>query len=284
MRTEQEMMELLLGYARSDERIRLVTMEGSRTNVNISPDQFQDYDISYFVTEMDSYKADDAWLDVFGKRLIMQKPEDMELFPPTLGNWFSYLMLFEDGTRIDLKLVPVDEVEDYFAKSDGLVKVLLDKDSLVRQEVIPTDQKYWIRKPTAREFDDCCNEFWWVVTYVVKGLARQEFLYAADHLNGIVRPNLLRMMGWMIGTERGFTFSLGKNYKFIDRYLPSEDWQKLMSTYAMHGYAELWQSLFTCCELFRDYSQSVCRKLGYSYPDYDEAITRYTERIYSSLS
>lgn len=142
MRTEQEMMELLLGYARSDERIRLVTMEGSRTNVNISPDQFQDYDISYFVTEMDSYKADDAWLDVFGIRLIMQKPEDMELFPPTLGNWFSYLMLFEDGTRIDLKLVPVDEVEDYFAKSDGLVKVLLDKDSLIRQEVIPADQKY----------------------------------------------------------------------------------------------------------------------------------------------
>lgn len=60
MRTEQEMMNLLIDSAANDDRIRLVTMEGSRTNRNISRDDFQDYDISYFVTEMVSFKADDA--------------------------------------------------------------------------------------------------------------------------------------------------------------------------------------------------------------------------------
>src|SRR5690625_2577294 len=171
MRTEQEMMNVIMDFAENDERVRMVTLEGSRTNNNIQKDSFQDYDISFFVSEMESFKESDSWLEVFGERIIMQKPEAMELFPPSLGTWFSYLMLFVDGNRIDLTLIPLDEREDYFAKSDGLVEVLLDKDNLIKEEITPTDQQYWITKPTAKKFDDCCNEFWWVSTYVVKGLA-----------------------------------------------------------------------------------------------------------------
>lgn len=284
MRSEQEMMNLLISFAKNDNRIRLVTLEGSRTNKNIPRDTFQDYDISYFVTDMDSFKNDDEWLNVFGKRLFMQKPEDMELFPPELGNWFSYLMLFKDNNRIDLTLIPINEVEDYFINSDGLVEVLLDKDGLVKGEVVANDRKYWIKKPTTREFDDCCNEFWWVSTYIVKGLARKEILLAIDHLNEIVRPNLLRMMSWQIGLERGFTFSVGKNYKFIDQYLPKDDWETLLTTYSESSYSNMWKSLFTCYELFRKYSKSVAESLGYKYQDYDEAITKYTQNIYQSLN
>ncbi|WNC13623.1 aminoglycoside 6-adenylyltransferase [Brevibacillus brevis] len=284
MRSEREMMQLFMDFASNDERIRLVTLEGSRTNKNIPRDAYQDYDISYFVTEMDRFKQDDRWLDVFGKRLMMQKPEDMELLPPELGNWFSYLLLFEDGNKLDLTLIPVEEVQDYFANSDGLVQVLLDKDARVPQEVIANDSRYWVKKPTAREFDDCCNEFWMVSTYVVKGLARKEILFAIDHLHEVARPNLLRMMAWQIGAEQGYTFSVGKNYKFIDRYLPTEDWEALLSTYAQNGYGEMWQSLFACQELFRTYSKAVADSLGYAYPDYDEAITKYTSTIYQSLT
>ncbi len=80
MRSEDEMMKLILDIAMKDERIRLVTLEGSRTNKNVPRDKFQDYDISYFVTDMDSFTSDESWLDQFGERMMMQKPEDMELF------------------------------------------------------------------------------------------------------------------------------------------------------------------------------------------------------------
>ncbi|MGG3838624.1 aminoglycoside 6-adenylyltransferase [Paenibacillus thiaminolyticus] len=284
MRSEQEMMNMFVDFARNDQRIRLATLEGSRTNRNIPPDTFQDYDVSYFVTDIDSFKVNDQWLNIFGNRLMMQKPEDMELFPSELGNWFSYIILFEDGNKLDLTLIPMSEVDDYFAKSDGLVEVLLDKDARIHNEVIADDRQYWIKRPTAREFDDCCNEFWMVATYVVKGLARQEILFAIDHLHEIARPNLLRMMAWQIGSEQGYTFSVGKNCKFIERYLPQEDWKGLLSTYSQNGYEEMWQSLFTCYALFRTYSKAVAASLGYKYPDYDEAITKYTENIYNSLT
>ena len=63
MRTEQEMYSLILDFAQSDQRIRLVGMEGSRTNIHIPRDSFQDYDISFLVTDMDSFRRDDGWLD-----------------------------------------------------------------------------------------------------------------------------------------------------------------------------------------------------------------------------
>lgn len=284
MRSEQEMVNTLINFAENDDQIRLVTLEGSRTNPNITPDTFQDYDLSYFVTDMNSFKENDQWLHIFGKPVMMQKPEDMELFPSELGNWYSYLILFEDGNKLDLTLIPIHEINDYFTHSDGLVEVLLDKDHHVKHEVIANDRLYWIKKPTAREFDDCCNEFWMVSTYVVKGLGRKEILFAIDHLNEIARPNLLRMMAWKIGSEQGYSFSVGKNYKFINRYLPDDDWEKLLSTYSQSGYQEMWQSLFTCYELFRTYSKAVSESLGYKYPDYDVVITKYTESIYISLS
>ncbi|MFB9328826.1 aminoglycoside 6-adenylyltransferase [Paenibacillus aurantiacus] len=280
MRSDTDMLRLLLDLAERDERIRLVTLEGSRTNRNIPADIYQDYDISYFVTDLEAFKQSDRWLQHFGEPLMMQKPEAMELFPPELGNWFSYLILFKDGVKLDLTLIPIGETDDYFAQSDGLVEVLLDKDARVRNAIVPSDRHYWIRKPTAREFDDCCNEFWMASTYVVKGLTRQEILYAIDHLHEVVRPNLLRMMTWLIGSEHGYAFSVGKNYKFIQRYLPPPDWETLLSTYSGNGYPEMRRALTVCQALFRQYAKAVAGRLGYSYPAYDEAVTIYTERLY----
>lgn len=279
MRTEREMMDLILSFAEKDERIRVVGMEGSRTNVNVPRDEFQDYDITYVVTNMEAFKKDDGWLEYFGRRIFMQKPEAMSLFPPELGNWFSYLMLFEDGTRIDLTLVPIDELDKYLS-SDKLIKILLDKDNRVKNYPVPTDIDYHVKKPTAEFFDDCCNEFWWVSTYVVKGLCRNEILFAIDHLSNIVRPNLLLMISWKVGIETGFSLSVGKNYKYIEKYISKDLWNRLLNTYIMDTYEHAWDSLFKCQQLFREVSKEVAGKLGFIYPDYDEKISGYIDNLY----
>ncbi|HCO74884.1 MAG TPA: aminoglycoside 6-adenylyltransferase [Clostridium sp.] len=279
MRTEQEMMDLILLFAEKDERIKVVGMEGSRTNVHVPKDEFQDYDVTYVVTDMESFINDDGWLEYFGKRIFMQKPEAMSLFPPELGNWFSYLMLFEDGTRVDLKLVPISEL-DLYLSWDKLLAVLLDKDKKIKNYPTTTDMDYHVKKPTMQEYDDCCNEFWWVSTYVVKGLCRKEILYAIDHLNQIVRHELLRMISWKVGIETGFSLSVGKNFKYINKYIDEDLWNRLLSTYRMYSYENVWEALLICHELFREVSKEVSEILGFIYPEYDKNITRYTEDMY----
>ncbi len=260
MRSEKQVYDTILGFAEADERIRVVTLEGSRTNVNIPPDDFQDYDITFFVTDMQGFTADDEWLNVFGERFILQKPEDMELFPAE-EKGFSYLMLFCDDVKIDLTLLPLELLDEYLTW-DKLVKLLLDKDGRVGQPPVPTDIDYHLQRPTERMFDDCCNEFWNTVPYVVKGLCRREILFAIDHMNEIVRKELLRMISWLVGTEQGFDFSLGKNYKFLNRYIPEEMWRRLLATYRMDSYLQMWESLEQCMALFREVSAEAAGRPG----------------------
>ncbi|MEC1177078.1 aminoglycoside 6-adenylyltransferase [Metasolibacillus meyeri] len=280
MRTEAEMFQIFSDFAMEDERIRIFVLEGSRTNANIPKDSYQDYDVSFFVTDMSTYLDNDDWLQAFGELVFVQKPEDMELFPAEFEHYFTYIMYFADGIKVDLSLIPLTELTNYFQESDGLVEVLLDKDKRIAHEILATDKKYWLTQPSARSFDDCCNEFWSVATYVAKGLCRNEFLFAIDHLHNNVRQELLRMLAWKIGIQKGFTFSVGKNYKFIHQHLLAEEYEKLLSTYATAGVEQTWLAFEQCCQMFRNASRQVAEKLGYSYPNYDENITAWIENTY----
>ena len=46
-----------------------------------------------------------------------------------------------------------------YLKGDKLIKVLIDKDCRIKRDIVPTDIDYHVRKPSAREYDDCCNEW-----------------------------------------------------------------------------------------------------------------------------
>jgi aminoglycoside 6-adenylyltransferase len=279
MRTEKEMMAVIFDVANKDERIRAVTLEGSRTNPNAPKDMFQDYDISFLVTKMDSFIKNPDWIDVFGERIIMQTPEAMAMFPPDLGRRFSYMMQFTDGTRIDLTLIPLDERMEY-CKEDKLLIVLLDKDNCLPEIAPPTDEDYWVKRPSAEFFADCCNEFWWVSTYVAKGLWRQEILFAQDHLNIYVRPMLLKMIEWQVGIETDFSVSIGKNGKYLEKRLSPHSWQRLLSTYADGTYEGMWKALFAAGDLFRDTAKFVGQHLHYEYPEQDDRrVTEYLKLV-----
>ncbi|MGW9123913.1 aminoglycoside 6-adenylyltransferase [Paenibacillus chitinolyticus] len=278
MRSEQEMFDLIVKVAENDTRIRAVGLNGSRTNPNVSKDIFRDYDIVYLVTDVKSFRNDPDWVNVFGERMIMQTPDDMALFPIEPGNRFAYLMLFTDGNRIDLTLIPLEEKEMY-SREDKLTVILLDKDNDLPALPPPTDENYWVQRPDAQRFADCCNEFWWVSTYVAKGLWRQEILYAIDHVN-LVRAMLLKMLEWKVGMDTGFSLSIGKNGKFLKRYLDGESWKKLLSTYENGNYEQVWNALYVTGELFEPVALQVAAEFGYVYPAEEaEKIKPYLRRV-----
>ncbi len=262
MRTEQQMMELIRSVAQNDGRVRAVWMNGSRTNPNAPRDIFMDYDIVYAVTEMESFLENPDWIDCFGRRVILQTPENMHLFPPSLGGRFTYLMLFEDGNRIDLMLVPLQDALRY-VKEDKLTVVLLDKDGILPQIPPPSDENYHVSPPDSFCFDDCCNEFWWTSTYVAKGLWRGEILYALYHLSHPVNHMLVQMLSWLAGTRTNFSVSTGKCGKYLKPYLTDEEWEELMKTYSAGSEEAVWDSLFSACSLFSKAANEVAKHFSY---------------------
>jgi aminoglycoside 6-adenylyltransferase len=278
MRNEKEMMDTILNFAKNDERIRIVTMEGSRLNKNAPKDRFQDFDITYIVTDMESYKADDSWLDVFGERIIMQKPESMAMFPPTLGNWLSYLMTFEDGNRIDLKLAPINELDKYFSWADSLLKILLDKDSVCPPVEKASDINFHIKRPSSEFVDDCCNEFWHLSTYVTKGLCRKEYLYAIRHME-LMKGQMLTMISWRVGIETSFSLSVGKAYKYLDKYVPENLWRSIQQSYSYDSLDGLWDSLIRSCNIFNEATLFVANELKYECPAYGKKVMEYIKQF-----
>lgn len=83
MRTTEEMLELIIKVAKEDPDIRAVLMSGSRANKDCPVDQYQDFDIVYFVKDVQPYWDNMAWREEkFGKPILVQKPDSIELIPP----------------------------------------------------------------------------------------------------------------------------------------------------------------------------------------------------------
>jgi aminoglycoside 6-adenylyltransferase len=279
MRSEQEMLDLILNTAQNDDRVRAVVMNGSRVNPNAPKDFFQDYDVVYLVTEKESFWADPGWIKVFGKLMILQLPDEMSDPPPGDRDFYGYLMQFTDGNRIDLSLLCVDRLDKI--KGDSLTLTLLDKDGILPKFPPPTDSDYLPEPPTAKAFFDCTNEFWWVSPYAAKGLWRREIIYAKLMQDEYVREQLVKMLCWYIGMHTGFAISVGKMGKYFEKYLEPELWQMLLQTYSDADYEHTWQALLTMGDLFRKIAIPVAEHFGFEYPfGDDQRVSAYLRHVH----
>ncbi|EJS55308.1 hypothetical protein ICG_03570 [Bacillus cereus BAG1X1-3] len=279
MRTEKEMLDLIINTAKEDKRIRAVIMNGSRVNPNVKKDCFQDYDIMYVVKDIQSFTSNHNWIRRFGEIMIVQMPEEMTLLPADEDGKFPYLMQFMDGNRIDLTLVPVDLI-DIFVGQDSLSKLLLDKDDCMDEFPPASDRDYLIKKPTEKEFLDCCNEFWWCSTNVGKGLWREELSYAKGMLEGPMRDMFIVMLEWHIGMKTDFTVNVGKFGKHFEQYIEKDMWEQFKRTFSNAEYGNLWQSFFVMGDLFREVANEIANTYGYQYPqDDDDKVTSYLKHV-----
>ena len=279
MRTEKEMLDLIINTAIEDERIRAVIMNGSRVNPNVKRDCFQDYDIMYVVNDIQSFTSNHNWVHRFGEIMIVQIPEEMSLVQPDEDGKFPYLMQFMDGNRIDLTLVPVELIKK-FVGQDSLSKLLLDKDNCLEEFPPASDKDYLVKKPTEKEFLDCCNEFWWCSTNIAKGLWREELSYAKGMLEGPVRDMFIVMLEWYIGMKTDFTVNTGKFGKHFEQYIEEDMWEQFKRTFSNAEYENIWDSFFVMGDLFREVANEIANTYEYQYPqDDDDKVTNYLKHV-----
>ena len=266
MRTDQEILELILETAKKLQ-VDAVALSGSRTNQKVQTDEFQDYDLVYVVDDIDNLTSDLSWLDQFGKRIIEQEV--------TLGHRRLYLMLFEDGNRIDLTLCPKDHINEWVDSEAGFT-VLVDEKGLF-ESYSPSPQRFWTSPASETDFEKSCNEFWWVSAYVVKGICRKQVIYATDHLYGICQQELLKVLAWQVASDRG-KVDIGKNYKYLFNYLPAEKKKEFSNLLDFSSLDKIIQSLLATMQIFHQEAQSLSQKMGFEYDrEVAEKMIEYAE-------
>ena len=257
MRAETEMLSLLIKIAKNL-KVKAVALSGSRTDTKAPKDEFQDYDVVYVVDDFDNLTSDLSWLDYFGKRIIEQEV--------VLDHRRLYLMLFEDGNRIDLTLCLKDHIQEWVDSEAGFT-VLEDPEHLF-EPYSQNLERYWTSPASAIDFEKACNEFWWVSAYVVKGICRKQVIYATDHLYGICQQEFLKILAWQVASNRGVV-DIGKNYKYLFNYLPTEKEKEFSNLLDFSSIEKLSQSLLATMQLFHQEAQRLAQKLDF---DYDKEV------------
>ena len=266
MRTDQEMLELILETAKKLQ-VDAVALSGSRTDTKAPKDEFQDYDVVYVVDDLDNLTSDLAWLDQFGTRIIEQHN--------ILGSRRLYLMLFEDGNRIDLILCPKDHIQEW-VESEADFTVLEDPKGLFVPHS-PSRERFWTSPASETDFEKSCNEFWWVSAYVVKGICRKQVIYSTDHLYGICQQEVLKILAWQVASDRG-AVDIGKNYKYLFNYLPIEKEKEFSALLDFSSLDKITQFLLATMEFFHQEAQSLAHKMGFKYEkEVADKMMRYAE-------
>lgn len=266
MRNEEEMFNLILDFAKSNNSIKAVLLNGSKANPNAKKDKFMDFDIVYVVDKTEPFIKNKNFISYFGKILIMQEPDNPNLFVPEYPNEekYTYLMQFTDGNRIDLTFT-IPEFAEKICKDDSQTVILIDKNNIFSEIPYPSDKSYHIKRPGENEFLACCNEFWWLSTYIAKGLWRIQVVYALEMFNQNVHPEFMKMTRWFVGINNDFKVSSGKYDKYFEKLLPPEIYQKLLKTYPTANVENIWKSLKMMCELFDQFSSKTSIALGFKY-------------------
>ena len=253
MRTETEMLDVILQTAKTLQ-VKAVAMSGSRTCPKALKDEFQDYDVVYIVDDLYNLMSDLSWLNKFGKRIIEQEV--------SLGHRRLYLMLFEDGNRIDLTICPKEYIQEWVDSEAGFT-ILEDTENLF-EAYFPNLERHWITPATETDFKNSCNEFWWVSAYVVKGIYRKQVIYTTDHLYGICQQEFLKILAWQVASDRRVV-DIGKNYKYLFNYLPTEKEKEFSNLLDFSSIDKITQSLFATMELFHQEAQFLAYKMGFDY-------------------
>lgn len=266
MRNTEEMLKLIMDVATNDERIRAVTMEGSRASKNATHDCYCDFDICYVVSDIREFTKDKKWIEVFGEILIVQYPMDWYAHPYDYSGHdnFAYLIQFKDGNRIDLTLIDICNIEEQRNYCEPRI-VLLNKDDLQEIKHISDESIFYVQRPSGMEFYNTCNEFRWISLYVSKGLCRKEIYYAKYAFDVLMMDMFIKMLNWKIGVDNDFAITTGNHSKYLKRFLPSEEMERFHGIFPNGTYEDVWSKLFVIYDYFAEIAKYVGETLGYDF-------------------
>ena len=266
MRNSEEMFQLIMNVAKSDERIRAVTMEGSRVSENATHDEYCDFDISFVVADIREFTKDHKWIQIFGEILIVQYPMDWYSHPYDYAGRdnFAYLIQFKDGNRIDLTLIDSSNVEKEKDYCEPRI-VLLNKDNYKEMKQVTDESGFYIQKPSVMEYYNTCNEFRWLSLYVSKGLCREELYYAKYAYDVLMMEMFIKMLNWKIGVDHEFRVTTGNHSKYLKRFLSSEEMERFQGVFPNGTYEDIWSKLFVIYDYFAELASYVGEALGYHF-------------------
>jgi aminoglycoside 6-adenylyltransferase len=262
VKRDEILFDKIIKLATENVNVRVVEMNGSRANPYVSKDDFQDFDIVFYVQDVNMFKSDFDYEKIFGEVLVKQTADDQRDYNSASNQEYVYLIQFKDGSRLDLTLLDICHLDKYGIQ-DSLSKIILNKDG--RPIVSRGDESsYFVQPPEKKDFSFSVNEFFWVTPYVAKGLARNQIFYSLKHI-GILRTELERVLDWWIGMENNFEVSVGKAKSRYEKLLPQAWYEVYKKSYCDYQQENINKALYLMANLYDEVSNKLAKRFNFDY-------------------
>ncbi|MVO85189.1 aminoglycoside adenylyltransferase [Streptomyces sp. p1417] len=259
-------------WARSRPDVRAVLRTGSRARDDGTVDAFSDHDIELYTTDVARYEDDGTWVEEFGPVVVQVGLE---------GPWENpaRLVLFEDGTKADFQVVPVERLA--LLADEGLddlhqrgYEVLWEREGATAA-LPPASGTVQAELPDAEEFDELCAEFWFEIAHLPRCLARGE-LWVAKSRDWTTKELLESMIEWHALSLRGAGHDVWYGGTRMQRWTDPDTWESLPQIFGGFAADDALRAARATADLFSRLAREVADVHGFSYPEKAESVIRPT--------
>jgi aminoglycoside 6-adenylyltransferase len=269
---DDQNLQRIIAWAVARPDVRAAILTSSLCNPYAPVDRLSDYDVIFVVEDIHPYHQDDAWLDDFGRVLVVWRdPIHLIYGQESFARITQYE---EDGLKIDFTFWPVELLRRVVADPklpedlDIGYRVLVDKDKLTTGLQPPTYRAHIPYPPTEAEYLEVIEVFFHEATYMAKHLWRDDLMAAKFQLEKeMIADQLRRMLEWHMEIDHGWSIKPGVMGRGLKRYTRPDLWAELERAYVGPGIEENWEALFTIAEFMRKVGREVGHALGYEYPE-----------------
>ena len=274
------LQEHIQTWAQNQPAIRAILVVGSQARRDRPADHWSDLDLQAFVTDIDLYLANLAWLGALGTMWVSIQYQDP-------GGEPEVLTLFEGGQKVDFHFFPVAEL-NRMVDEQALDKIyqrgysiLLDKDGLTEDLLTPTYAGPTLEKPSRLSFHQNIEFFWYGAAQVSK-LIRRRDLWFVKNGDWRLKNCLLQLIEWHARAQNGWDYDTWYAGKFIDEWTDEHTRNALNQVFGHYNTADSWRSLLATISLYRQLANETATLLGYPYPsEMDANISGYIGDLYT---
>ena len=271
-------------WGEARDAVRAMIFTSSLTVPNGPVDVLSDYDLILILRDIHPYFEDRAWLGDFGPVLAVYR--DPILIEEGLEK-SAYVVQYEDGLKIDFTLWPVEALQKMAASPelpdefDAGYQVILDKDHLTDGLKPPTYAAYIPKPPSQAVYHEAIEVFFVDTAYVAKFLWRDDLMAAKYILDTMLKyEHLLPMLQWHAEIEHNWSVKPGPYGRRLKRWLRSDLWAELESTYTGMDVQANWDALYKTIALMQRVAIEVGDHLGYAYPhDLEARVIAYLQKV-----
>lgn len=268
MRINDEIVkEKIMTEIVNDDRILAAYMNGSRCSALVTKDYLQDFDLVYVVKEPSAFYKEHNYMATYGTIAYYQCPEAMDFALGKLvclDDNYGWLVQYKEGHRIDLHVQSLDYAIKHILEDSNCI-LLVDKGNYLPKLPDASEKSFYVQCPSETEFIASCNEFWWCLNNVAKGLARKDLIMVLEMHHNYLRKELLKMLSYEAAYPHDFKINIGKFGNRLYKYIDAKTYESYLSTFAAANKEDLVDATKVMINLFDQTSHKVADLLGYTY-------------------